>query len=174
MYLFVYWSKFKIQTLEPYLNNNKYQKFKEMSRSWRSSKNNFMNYFMTINQRGTNAQDRHIYELVRYHGTHIKTLNINLSNIKARRYLLCSIRCSCLSFIRLVTLYELLIQSRSENQSAGVVKCVDCISGYDTKLHLIVRVLFGSFEECGVSLYCHYSQVYSDPEWLPVWVSSMD
>ena len=34
--------------------------------------------------------------------------------------------------------------------------------GYDSKLHLMVRLYFWSSGECGVPFHCHYSQVYSD------------
>ena len=37
-------------------------------------------------------------------------------------------------------------------------------SGYDTKLHLMVRLQSCSFE-VRVPLYCHYSQIHSEPEW---------
>ena len=33
--------------------------------------------------------------------------------------------------------------------------------GYDTELHLMVRLQSWSFGECGVLLHCHYSQVHS-------------
>ena len=35
---------------------------------------------------------------------------------------------------------------------------------YDTKLHLVVRLLFLNAEVCDVLLDCHDSQVYSDLE----------
>ena len=38
--------------------------------------------------------------------------------------------------------------------------------GYDTKLCLMMRILFWSSGKCGESLYCHYSQVHSDPQLL--------
>ena len=38
-------------------------------------------------------------------------------------------------------------------------------SGYDTKLHLMVRLQSWSFGEYGVPLHCHYAQVHFDPEW---------
>ena len=43
-------------------------------------------------------------------------------------------------------------------------KSIEC-PGYDTKLHLMVRLQSCSFEECGVPFHCHYSQVDSDPDW---------
>ena len=36
-------------------------------------------------------------------------------------------------------------------------------SGYDTKLNLMVRLLFWRFGECRVPLHCYYSLVHSDP-----------
>ena len=47
--------------------------------------------------------------------------------------------------------------------------------GYDTKLHLMVRLQSLSFEKYEVSLHCHYSQVHSDPRVVVlVRVLSMD
>ena len=37
--------------------------------------------------------------------------------------------------------------------------------GYDTKLHLMVRIPSCSFGECKVPLHCYCCQVYSDLEW---------
>ena len=62
-------------------------------------------------------------------------------------------------------------------QSAGAVEYTDCFSaeGYDppptsvldmTLNNLMVRFQQSwSFEECGVPLHCHRSQVHSGPEW---------
>ena len=38
-------------------------------------------------------------------------------------------------------------------------------SGYETKLHLMVRLYFRCPGECGVIFHCYNSQVYSDSEW---------
>ena len=38
-------------------------------------------------------------------------------------------------------------------------------AGYDTKVHLLVRLLFGSSGKCGLPLHCHYFQVHSDLVW---------
>ena len=37
--------------------------------------------------------------------------------------------------------------------------------GYDTKLHLMVRLQLWNFGKCGVPLHCHHSQVHSDLVW---------
>ena len=34
--------------------------------------------------------------------------------------------------------------------------------GYDTRLHLMMRLRLWSFGECGEPFYCHYSQVHSE------------
>ena len=55
---------------------------------------------------------------------------------------------------------------------AGAVEYINCrertqpskCPGYDTKLHQIVRLQSWKFGECGVPLYCHYCQIYSDLE----------
>ena len=36
--------------------------------------------------------------------------------------------------------------------------------GYDTKLHLILKLQFWRSRECGVALHCYYSKVHSDPD----------
>ena len=38
--------------------------------------------------------------------------------------------------------------------------------GCHTKLHLIIRLQFWSFEESGVPIHCHYSQTHYGPDWL--------
>ena len=38
-------------------------------------------------------------------------------------------------------------------------------TGYDTKIYLMIRLLFWSSGECEITLHCHYSQVHSDLEW---------
>ena len=69
------------------------------------------------------------------------------------------------------------LEGKIRAQSAGAVEHTDCIPEksvrlppnecprYDTKLYLMVRIQFWNFEECGVTLHCHYSLVHSDPEW---------
>ena len=37
--------------------------------------------------------------------------------------------------------------------------------GYDTKTHLIERLQFCRYEECGVPLHCHFSEIPSDLKW---------
>ena len=71
---------------------------------------------------------------------------------------------------------KILTKRYLTTKSAGAVEYADCIStegydplnecpGYETKLHLMMRLQFWSFGGWGVLLHCHNSQVHSDPEW---------
>ena len=42
-------------------------------------------------------------------------------------------------------------------------KTLSC-AGYNTKLYLILSLLFWSFEECRVLIFNHYSEFLTDPE----------
>ena len=37
--------------------------------------------------------------------------------------------------------------------------------GYNTKLHLMVRLHFQRSEKWGELFHCHYSQIHYDPDW---------
>ena len=44
--------------------------------------------------------------------------------------------------------------------------CKRMRADYETKLQLVVRLPLWTSVEYGISVHCHYSQVYSDLEWL--------
>ena len=51
-----------------------------------------------------------------------------------------------------------LTVSSAEGQDLPKKRCPE----YDTKLNLMLRLQFWRFEECRITLHCHYSQVHSD------------
>ena len=59
-------------------------------------------------------------------------------------------------------IYNILTGSLAEKEGSPKVWCLR----YDTKLHLMVRLLFWRSGEYGVTLHCHYTQVHPNLEWL--------
>ena len=59
-------------------------------------------------------------------------------------------------------------------QDLEYIDCLPCrevrhtpknrLPGHNTKLHLVVRLQFWSSEQREVPIYCHHSQVHSDPK----------
>ena len=59
----------------------------------------------------------------------------------------------------LLTFYNKLIISSAEGKTLSKKEC----PGYDTKLHLMLRLLFWSTEAFEIPLLCHYFQVDFEP-----------